>query len=157
MYLVYIFSVLVNGSPTRLFKASRVLRQCDPLSPFLFTIVTEALGALLSKAMDLGLIGGFKMGRDGVVVTHLQFANDTILFSSTRWKEIAVLKSLVYKTHELQLIANAGRYTYILILCHTNLHEDLHDFTRGINYKVRVILNKFTHHSNNEKILKHYY
>lgn len=95
IYLVYIFSVLVNGSPTCLFKASRGLRQCDPLSPFHFTIVTEALGALLSKAMDLGFIGGFKMGIDRVVVNHLQFANDTILFSSTRWKEIAVLKILV--------------------------------------------------------------
>lgn len=111
MYLVYIFSVLVNGSPTHLFRASRGVRQCDPQSPFLFTIVTEALGGLLSKAMDLGLIEGFKMGRDGVVVTHLQFANDTTLFSSTRWKKIAVLKSLVYRTHELQLISyNKCRY-----------------------------------------------
>ena len=47
------FSVLVNGSPSRLFRASRGLRQGDPLSPFLFTLVIEALGSLLSKAKDM--------------------------------------------------------------------------------------------------------
>lgn len=53
------FSVLVNGSPSRLFQALRGLRQGDPLSPFLFTIVAEALGTLLLKAKDLGLVRGF--------------------------------------------------------------------------------------------------
>lgn len=33
------FFVLVNGSPTKLLKASRMIRQGGPLSPFLFTIV----------------------------------------------------------------------------------------------------------------------
>eukprot|EP00268_Persea_americana_P063717 TRINITY_DN8295_c2_g2_i4.p1 TRINITY_DN8295_c2_g2~~TRINITY_DN8295_c2_g2_i4.p1 ORF type:complete len:102 (-),score=18.89 TRINITY_DN8295_c2_g2_i4:114-419(-) len=49
------FSVHVNGSPSQLFKASRGLRQGDPLSPFLFTIVAEAVGALFSKANSMGL------------------------------------------------------------------------------------------------------
>lgn len=37
------FSGLVNVSPTRLFKASRCLRQRDTL-PFLFTLVMHAMG-----------------------------------------------------------------------------------------------------------------
>lgn len=47
-------SVLVNGSPSKLFKSSRGLRQGDPLSPFLFTIVVEALSALLYGAKESG-------------------------------------------------------------------------------------------------------
>lgn len=54
------FSALVNGSPTRRFSVSRGLRQGDSLSPFLFTIVTEALGALLIKAKEIGLVSGLK-------------------------------------------------------------------------------------------------
>ena len=69
------FSVLVNGTPSRPFRASRGLRQGDPLSPFLFTLVTEALGVSF-----MGLISGFGAGRGGEVATHFQFADDTILF-----------------------------------------------------------------------------
>lgn len=58
------FSVLVNGSPSRLFRTSRCLRQGDPLSPFLFTIAGEALGALIKKAKDLGLITGVEACKD---------------------------------------------------------------------------------------------
>lgn len=47
------FSAHVNGSP-RQFMASRELRQGDPLSPFLFTMVATGLGVLLSKDKDIG-------------------------------------------------------------------------------------------------------
>ena len=53
------FSMSVNGSPSPHFKASRGLCQGDPLSLFLFTIVEEALSALLMKAKVIGLIEGF--------------------------------------------------------------------------------------------------
>ena len=78
------FSVLVNGSPSRLFRASRRLTQGDPLSAFLFTIGIEALSTLLSKAKDCGLTEGFEVGRGAKVITHLQFVDDTIIFSSSR-------------------------------------------------------------------------
>lgn len=89
------FSVLVNGSPSRLHKASRGLRQGDPLFPFLFTMMVEALGSLLSKAKELDLIRGFDVGRNGDAITHLQFVDDTTLFSSTNWEEIIILKRIL--------------------------------------------------------------
>ena len=89
------FSVLVNGSPSKLFKISRGIRQGDPLSPFLFTIVVEALSSLLVKAREMGVISGFVASRNGEVITHLQFADDTILFSSTKREEIMALKRIL--------------------------------------------------------------
>lgn len=74
------FSVLVNGSPSRQFKASRSIRQGDPLSPFLFTIVAEALGALLVQAPDIGLVKGFEAVHNGETISHLQFMDSTVLF-----------------------------------------------------------------------------
>ncbi|GJT84084.1 putative RNA-directed DNA polymerase, partial [Tanacetum coccineum] len=45
-------SVLVNGSPSREFKMERGLRQEDPLSSFLFLIVTEALQIPILEACN---------------------------------------------------------------------------------------------------------
>ena len=45
-------SVLVNGSPTAEFLPQRGLRQGDPLTPFLFNVVAEALNGLMRRAME---------------------------------------------------------------------------------------------------------
>lgn len=84
------FTVLVNGSPFRLFKPSRGIRQGVPLSPFLFNLVVEALSALLFKAKHYGFIDDFAVGSDLEAITHLQFVDDTILFSFSRWEEVLV-------------------------------------------------------------------
>lgn len=72
-------SILVNGVSTGFFEGSRGLRQGDPLSPFLFLLVAEVLGGMLSWAADYGLIEGFSVGNDNVVVTHLQYADDSLI------------------------------------------------------------------------------
>lgn len=86
------FSVLANSSPTRLFQLSRGLWQGDPLSPFLFTMVVEALSALLLKAKECGPIGGFKAGSEDLAITHLQFADDTIFFKFANMEEVVAVK-----------------------------------------------------------------
>ncbi|KAL5550481.1 hypothetical protein UlMin_000657 [Ulmus minor] len=60
------------------FGASRGLRQGDPLSPFLFILVADILGRMMDKAVSIGEVKGFKVGREEVVVSHLQFADDTL-------------------------------------------------------------------------------
>lgn len=67
------FSLRRNGSLVEFFNGSRGLRLGDLLSPFLFLIVVEASGVLLAKAFNGGLIEGFQVGGNGLMVTHLQF------------------------------------------------------------------------------------
>ncbi|PRQ44942.1 putative RNA-directed DNA polymerase [Rosa chinensis] len=74
------FSILINGRPRGKFDASRGLRQGDPLSPFLFTLVVYVLDRLMERARDCRLIEGLVVGREEVEITHLQFADDTIFF-----------------------------------------------------------------------------
>lgn len=64
------FSILVNGSTTQPFRASRGLRH--PLSPFLFAIVAKALGALLTKSKDIDMIKGHEAGRNVLAVITRQ-------------------------------------------------------------------------------------
>lgn len=50
------FSVLVNGAPRYRFSASRGLRQGDPLSSFLFTLMVDILTGMLDQAFRWGLL-----------------------------------------------------------------------------------------------------
>ena len=77
------FVVLVNGNVKGWVKASRGLRQGDPLSPFLFTLVANVLSRMLLRAEEINVLEGFRVGRNRTRVSHLQFADDTIFFSST--------------------------------------------------------------------------
>ncbi|XP_071729377.1 uncharacterized protein [Rutidosis leptorrhynchoides] len=73
-------SVLVNGSPTDEFRLHRGIKQGDPLSPYLFIIVAEGLNPLIKQALRANLLKGIEVGKDKIIVSHLQYADDTILF-----------------------------------------------------------------------------
>ncbi|XP_071694921.1 uncharacterized protein [Rutidosis leptorrhynchoides] len=71
-------SVLINGSPTSEFSIKRGVRQGDPLSPFLFIIATEGLNLITKKATSESLFKGVSIGRNNVMVSNLQYPDDTI-------------------------------------------------------------------------------
>lgn len=70
---------MVNGSPLGEFALQKGLRQGDPLSALLFLIAAEGVSGLSGKAESLHYFEGVEVGRDKVMVSHLQFADDTIL------------------------------------------------------------------------------
>ncbi|RVX09485.1 Transposon TX1 uncharacterized 149 kDa protein [Vitis vinifera] len=55
------FPVLVNGNEKGWVKASRGLRQGNPLSPFLFIIVADVLSRMLLKAEEKNVLEGFRV------------------------------------------------------------------------------------------------
>lgn len=86
--------MLVNGSPTEEFCVGRGLRQGDPLSPFLFLIAAEGLNVLFKEVSGLGLFEGYAVGE--LTISHLQFADDTLIIgkkcSQNIWSIKAVLQ-----------------------------------------------------------------
>ena len=75
-------SILLNGSPSNFFGSSRGIQQGDPLSPFLFDIVIEALSCMLDVAASTGQFSGFSAGSTAstsLMVSHHLFANDTYI------------------------------------------------------------------------------
>ncbi|GKV11754.1 hypothetical protein SLEP1_g22978 [Rubroshorea leprosula] len=93
-------SILINGSPTKQFLVNKRLRQGDPLSPFLFLIVAEGLNGLVPSAIEKDLYKGVLIGDGEVMVTHLQFADDTIFFGEALKDNIRVIKCIM-RTFEL--------------------------------------------------------
>ncbi|GFS31963.1 hypothetical protein Acr_00g0020140 [Actinidia rufa] len=88
-------SVLINGSPTEEFKLEKEVRQGDPLSPFLFLMVAEALNRLMDRAKELGLIKGASVGQSNFSISYLQFADDTILFCEVDVTEVTNIKRIL--------------------------------------------------------------
>jgi hypothetical protein len=74
------YSVKFNGALLEAFSPSRGLRQGDPLSPFLFLFVADGLSALLQSEISSGGISPIKICRRALGVSHLLFADDTLLF-----------------------------------------------------------------------------
>ena len=91
-----IFQVLVNGFPTWSFTPGGGLRQGDPLSAFLFIICTEGMLALLWKTAAHEEIKGVRMGRGGPEITHLLFANDSLLFSNSTLESAEKIKETLH-------------------------------------------------------------
>ena len=74
------YSILVNGKPKGMITPTRVIRQGDPLSPFLFLLCTEGLHGLITQATTQGDIKGYSLCRNGPRLTHLLFADESLLF-----------------------------------------------------------------------------
>ena len=74
------YSLLINGEPRGHITPSRGLRQGDPISPYLFLLCAEGLNGLLNKAAAQGEIHGVSICWRGPKLTHLFFADDSLLF-----------------------------------------------------------------------------
>lgn len=89
------FSILVSGSLEGFFSSSRGLRQGDPMSPFLFIIMVEALGRSISMAKEKGKIQGIPITSGLPPFTHQQFIDDTMLFGQGDTGEARAFKDIL--------------------------------------------------------------
>lgn len=85
-------SILINGSPSSTFKLHRGLRQGDPLSPFLFNLIVETLSLLIQKGAAQNLWEGVEASKGGPKITHLQYADDIVIFCPPRLEYLLNLK-----------------------------------------------------------------
>lgn len=86
----------VNGERSSYFKTYRGLRQGDPLSPLLFNLVADALGVMLDKAVDKGHIKGVLDYLIPRGVSHIQYANDTVILIDAKEESVRNLKLILY-------------------------------------------------------------
>jgi hypothetical protein len=88
-------AISINGVVGPYFRNKRGVRQGDPISPLLFDFVADALDAILSKARVAGHIKGVVPHLIPGGVSHLQYADDTMILLQNTESGIRNLKFIL--------------------------------------------------------------
>nr|GEX81790.1 hypothetical protein [Tanacetum cinerariifolium] len=85
------------------FKGARGLRQGDPISPYLFTLVMEVLSLLMDKNTQNN---GFKYhhGCKDLKITHLCFADDLMMFCHGDVQSVKIIKKTIDEFSEYSIL-----------------------------------------------------
>lgn len=89
------YSVLINEEPTKVIKPHRGIRQGDPISPYLYLLCSEALSHLLKQAINKKQLHGYRASRSGPAISHLLFADDSLVFCRATKEECQTLMTLL--------------------------------------------------------------
>ena len=89
------YSFLVNGKQCGNLSPTRGLRQGDPLSPYLFLLGAEVFSALLEEKVRLRHLQGVRICEGAPVVSHLLFADDSLLFGKATVQECRAIQEVL--------------------------------------------------------------
>lgn len=91
------YSIMLNGQPHGHIIPEQGLRQGDPLSPYLFLLVTEGLHSLFKKAEDDGAVRGVSLYANGPQISHLLFMDDNLVFCRATFSECVQVQSILHR------------------------------------------------------------
>lgn len=89
------YSILVNRVAHGCIVPTRGLCQGDPFSPYLFLLSADGFSSLINDAAKNKMLNGVSICRGCPMVTHLFFADDSLLFCKTSNQECQKLVSIL--------------------------------------------------------------
>ena len=111
MYLTRVtavkYTVRCNGKILEPLSPSRGLRQGDPLSPYLFLLCAEGLSSVLMHEEEVGGIDGVRVCRNAPLVSHLLFADDSLILMKANSSNATSLQGTLqaYCNNSRQLVS----------------------------------------------------
>ena len=91
------YSILINEVSQGCIFPSRGLRQGDPLSPYLFLLCAKGLTRLIGEAVRNKKLYGISIGRGCPTITHLLFADDSVIYCKANGQESRELQNILQK------------------------------------------------------------
>jgi hypothetical protein len=89
------YRVRFNNTETKEFTPTRGPRLGDPLSPYLFLLCSEGFSSLLSKEEEIGGLEGIRVYRDAPSISHLLFADDSLILMKADSHNASTLKKVL--------------------------------------------------------------
>ena len=86
--------ILWNGEPTDVFSPSRGIHQGDPLPPYIFVLCVERLAHGIEMEVQTSKWKPIKLGRRGVPISHLFFADDLLLLAHASMDQVRAVKDV---------------------------------------------------------------
>ncbi|KAJ6848488.1 uncharacterized protein M6B38_274565 [Iris pallida] len=132
-------SVLINGKPEGWFRPGRGIRQGCPLSPYIFILCTEVFSHIFYNYEVADLYHGVRINRCAPTVSHLLFADDSLIFCHATASSLACVQEILHKFSEWsgekinydkssilfsRHVAEADRNTFAGMLHLTNMASD---------------------------------
>ncbi|GJU41490.1 RNA-directed DNA polymerase, eukaryota, reverse transcriptase zinc-binding domain protein [Tanacetum coccineum] len=109
------YTICLNGERHGYFKGGRGLRQGDPLSPYLFTLVMEVFNLILHQEIIRNGRFKYHYGYKELEINHLCFADDLLVLCHGDINSVQVIKNALEKFSVVSgLYPNLGKST---ILC----------------------------------------
>lgn len=115
------YSININGGRHGFFKSCRGIKQGDPISPSLFIIRAELLSVLMEQLKEDNFIH-YLVDRGSLIITHLSFADDTILFLS---RDPLSLMALMKKLSTYEKCSGNCKQEQVMLLSSTQ-HLTIH-------------------------------
>ena len=95
------YNLLFNGQIASVFKPTRGVRQGDPLSPYLYIISANVLSCLICHQESQNLWNGIKLCRSASAISHLLYADDSLLFTEASTAGFSVVSQVLQKYSDL--------------------------------------------------------
>ena len=89
------YLVLINGEPKGFVTPTTDVKQGDPLSPYLFLFCAQGLSTMLWKVEEARHLQGVLSNNGGVHLSHLLFANDSLIFCQATLEECPLLLAIL--------------------------------------------------------------
>nr|GFA86833.1 RNA-directed DNA polymerase, eukaryota, reverse transcriptase zinc-binding domain protein [Tanacetum cinerariifolium] len=86
------FTLNVNSERTGYFKGGRGLRQGDPISPYLFTLIIEVFSLMLRRQIDKDFSFQYHYGCKGLKLVHVCFVDDLLVMCRDDLNSVRVIK-----------------------------------------------------------------
>nr|GEW58267.1 hypothetical protein [Tanacetum cinerariifolium] len=120
------FSICANGEINGFFKGGRGLRQGDPISPYLFTLVMEVFNMIMIK--NISESGKFKYhcGCKELKLTHMCFVDDLMVLCNGDIESLKVVKKSLDDFSDVSgLFPNLSKSTIFFGSISETLKEDM--------------------------------
>jgi hypothetical protein len=135
------YQVRFNSEETEMFEPTRGLRQGDPLSPYLFLLCAEGLSSLLLFEEEVGGIDGVRVCRNAPSVSHLLFADDSLILMKADMINATSLQQVLdtYCANSGQLVSVSKSSIFFSpntnVIARVEICETLHIDTEALSDK----------------------